>query len=93
MSSSFKGLTVTCALSRAKAYVQEMKEFLEPVNWASFNVYGWGDSMINVEDVQRNVAEALFVKAQTMAVERFEFACRSEGSTEVKIHRERKRLV
>ena len=37
--------------------------------------------MINVEGIQRTVAEALFVKAQRMAVERFEFACGSEGST------------
>ena len=58
-----------------------MKEFLEPVNWASFNVYGCCDSMINVKDIQRTVAEALFVKEQRMAVERFEFACGSEGST------------
>ena len=59
-----------------------MEEFREPVYWASLNVYG-RDSIINVEDLQRIVAEASFVKAQKMAVERFEFVQRNEGNTEV----------
>lgn len=66
-----------------------MEEFRDPVYWASLNVYG-RDSLINVEELQRSVAEAAFVKAQKMAVERFEFVNRNEGNTKVEVLRERK---
>ena len=73
-----QGLTVTCALSRAKKRVKEIEEFHEPLYWASFSVYGH-DNIINVEELRRNVADASFSKAQTMAVERFPLDRPNEG--------------
>jgi N-glycosylase/DNA lyase len=75
-----QGLTVNCALSRAKAHIRKMKQFHEPLYWAMFSIYGQ-DSMINLEELRRNVAEASFFKAQILAVERFELAPRNKGNT------------
>jgi hypothetical protein len=55
-----------------------MEEFHEPLYWASFNVYG-RDSMFDLEELRRSVAEESFVKAQKMAVERFGLVHRNEG--------------
>jgi hypothetical protein len=56
-----------------------MEEFHEPLYWASFNVYG-RDSMFDLEELRRSVAEESFVKAQKMAVERFRgLVHRNEG--------------
>lgn len=59
-----------------------MKEFHEPLFWASFSVYGQ-DSLINVEEIRRSNAEESFSEAQKIAIERFRLVAQSKGKTNV----------
>ncbi|XP_028395019.1 tetratricopeptide repeat protein 28-like [Dendronephthya gigantea] len=75
------GLTVSCALSRAKTHVQAIEGLDEPLFWASFRVYGQ-DSLVNVEEIRRSKAEESFYEAQEIALERFRLVPRNKESSD-----------
>ena len=63
---------------QAKDFIKGIDMFNDPVNWASFQVYG-RDCLLDVEELRRREAETSFVEAQKLAVERFAIVGQRKG--------------
>ncbi|XP_046844173.1 tetratricopeptide repeat protein 28-like isoform X2 [Xenia sp. Carnegie-2017] len=83
---------VSRSLVQAKDFIKGIDMFNDPVNWASFQVYG-RDCLLDVEELRRREAETSFVEAQKLAVERFAIVGQRKESSDAILYQRSLEMV